>query len=330
MKWLVTGGAGYIGAHIVAALCADGVDVVVLDDLSSGLRRRVPAEVPFVLGDVGDHDQVLATLREHRIDGVIHLAARKAVAESIDQPLLYYRANVAGFERLLAAMSQAGIGKLVHSSSASVIGTPTEQFVDETAATRPESPYGRTKLMCEWILQDLAHAEGWDYVNLRYFNVAGAGSPLLGDVGVFNLIPLVFRAIERGIAPQLFGDDYPTSDGSCVRDFVHVVDLARAHVAAVRRLEQGRPYRETLNVGRGQGVSVKEVMAVVRDVTGAAVDFEVVGRRPGDPAQVVGDVRKIAREFGWHAQLDVVDMVRSAWQAWKAADAELPAPDSAE
>jgi UDP-glucose 4-epimerase len=297
------------------------VDVVVIDDLSTGVRSRVPADVPFVQANVANHDAVLAALRDHGVRGVLHLAARKAVPESVADPGLYYRENVVAFEALLAAMGAGGVRAMVHSSSAAVIGTPTQDKVDEDADTRPENPYGRTKLICEWMLEDLARAGGIDFLNLRYFNVAGAGSPELGDTGEFNLIPMVFRALTEGRAPQVFGADYPTRDGSCIRDFVHVADVADAHVAAVRHLEAarsgGQAMARTYNVGRGEGVTVKEVMEAVRAVTGQNFTPELAPRRPGDPAQVVGVVDRIAEDLGWRAGADLTDMVRSAWEGWR-------------
>jgi UDP-glucose 4-epimerase len=321
MTWLLTGGAGYIGGHIIRAMHDANLPVVVLDDLSTGARSRIPADVPLVEASVLDRARVVSALCEHHIRGVIHLAAKKAVAESVERPLLYYRENVTGLERLLDAMLDVGIDRLVFSSSCSVIGTPKEAQVTEDSPTNPESPYGVTKLVGEWMVRDVARATGLRYATLRYFNVAGAGAPELGDLGAFNLIPLTFRALTEGRPPQVFGDDYPTPDGSCIRDYIHVVDLARAHVAAVERLEAG-PCAETYNVGRGQGASVKQVMETVRRAVGRDFEYVVTGRRPGDPPHIVGVVEKIEKELGWVAQYDLEDMIRSAWSAWQAAPAD--------
>ncbi|MDP9398313.1 MAG: UDP-glucose 4-epimerase GalE [Actinomycetota bacterium] len=322
MTWLLTGGAGYIGGHIAHALKDAGLGVVVLDDLSSGLPSRVPEGVPLVSTSVLDADRVSAALREHRVTGVVHLAAKKAAGESVEQPLRYYRENVTGFERLLTAMGQAGVGRIVFSSSAAVYGSPDTELVTEESPTVPVSPYGESKLIGEWLLRDLARAAGLSWVSLRYFNVAGAGAPHLGDTGVFNLIPMVFQALARGERPKVFGDDYSTPDGSCVRDYIDVVDLADAHLAAARRLEGAGPVGEVYNVGRGEGVSVKEVLEVVRRVTGNPFPHDVVARRPGDPARIVASAEKIGRDLGWHARRDLEEMVASAWQAWQARQSE--------
>jgi UDP-glucose 4-epimerase len=321
MSWLVTGGAGYIGAHVVRSLVQAGVDVVVLDDLSTGLRSRVPDDVPFVEADVLNRPSVETALREHRVRGVIHLAGKKSQPESVERPLYYYDQNVGGCASLLTAMRAAGVDRIVFSSSCSVVGTPLVDFVDELTPTRPESPYGRSKLACEWMVADAAVAAPLQWASLRYFNVVGAGAPELGDTNETNLIPCTFRAITAGRRPVVFGDDYPTPDGSCVRDFIHVTDVATAHVAAAQRLDAaaaaGPAYGQVLNVGRGDGVSVKEVMAVVAEVTGSDLGHEIGPRRPFDPARVVGLVEKIALDLGWKAELDLYDMVRSAWAAWQ-------------
>jgi len=317
MAWMVTGGAGYIGAHIVRALQAHGENVVVLDDLSTGEVRKIPDGVPLVVASVGDRDAVASVMKEHDVTGVVHLAAKKAVGESVARPLFYYRENVDGLLSLLEAMLDVGVTKLVYSSSAATFGMPDVDRVTEDSACAPESPYGETKLVGEWIMRDAARAHGIDFVSLRYFNVAGAGAPELGDTGVFNLVPMVFRALSTGHKPEVFGDDYATRDGSCERDYIHVADLADAHVAAVRRLAEGSA-QLTYNVGRGEGVTVKEVMAAVGEATGLDVDYEVVARRPGDPDKIVAVPDRIVADLGWRASHDLTDMVTSAWAAWQA------------
>lgn len=316
--WLVTGGAGYIGAHIVRALRDAGFGVVVLDDLSTGARRKVPDDVAFVEGSTLDRVSVEKALREHEVSGVVHMAAKKAVGESVERPLFYYRENVDGLLSLLEAMEGAGTRRIVYSSSAATYGIPQDvDLVTEDSACVPINPYGETKLVGEWLMRDVAEASGIDWVSLRYFNVAGAGDPDLGDTGVFNLIPLVFRALSAGRSPQVFGGDYETPDGSCIRDYIHVTDLADAHVAAVDLLERDGSTAAVFNVGRGEGVSVFEVMDAVREVTGREFTPEVAPRRAGDPARLVASAQRIKDELGWSAQRDLADMVSSAWLAWQ-------------
>jgi UDP-glucose 4-epimerase len=315
VTWLVTGGAGYIGAHVVRALRDAGHRVVVLDDLSSGVAARIPADVALVIGAVTDPDLVAEVLRAHAVVGVVHIAARKSVPESIERPLYYYRENVGGMAAVLAAMQAVGVDRVVFSSSAAVLGTPGEETVDEDAPTEPLNPYGRTKLICEWLLADAARAWPLRWMSLRYFNVAGAGAPELGDRGVTNLIPAVFRAVSAGERPVVFGGDWPTRDGTCVRDYIHVVDVARAHLAAVEALTDGRVTGRTFNIGRGVGVTVREVIETTAEVMDRQIDYDVVGRRPGDPAAVVGRVERIAAELGWRAELGLPEMIASAWAA---------------
>jgi UDP-glucose 4-epimerase len=214
-------------------------------------------------------------------------------------------------------MRAAQVRRMVLSSSASVLGTPATEPVGEDAPTVPENPYGRSKLVCEWMLADAAAAEPWHWISLRYFNVAGAGAPELGDTGRTNLIPAVFAALSAGERAQVFGGDWPTRDGTCVRDYIHVVDVARAHVAAAKRLADPAPYGRVFNVGRGAGVTVREVLDAVAEVTGHQVDRDVVARRAGDPASVVGAVDRITAELGWRAEHDLQDMIATAWQAWQ-------------
>lgn len=312
-RWLVTGGAGYIGAHTARALRARGDAVVVLDDLSSGLVERVDDDVPLVRASVLDEDAVAGALAEHRVDGVMHFAARKSVPESVAHPLSYWHENVEGLRAVLAGCARAGVGRVIYSSSAAVYGATSGAAVAEDAPCAPVNAYGSTKLVGEWMLADVHRATGLRYVALRYFNVAGARDARLADRGRENLVPIALEAVARGEAPTVFGADYDTPDGSCVRDFVHVDDLADAHVAATALLDG--PCAETLNVGVGRGFSVLEVMAAVARVAGRPVDPVIAARRPGDPAAVVADVTRIRERLGWTARHDLDDIVASAWAA---------------
>ena len=318
MKWMLTGGAGYIGAHILRALHDQGHDVVVLDDLSTGLRRKVSEGVPFVQASILDTDSVTRALTDHRVDGVIHLAAKKSVGESVEQPHMYFEQNVQGTMALLDAIKAADVHHMVLSSSAAVYGSPNVDAVTEDTPTMPINPYGQTKLAQEWLVRDLSES-GYDlsWVALRYFNVAGAGADDLGDTGVFNLIPMVLRALDYGQAPQVFGDTYPTPDGTCIRDYIHVQDLAEAHVAAVTQAERGGR-TDIYNVGRGMGFSVLDVLDAVRSAMGSDFAHEISAPRAGDPASLVAAVNRIHSELGWQAQRDLTDMVTSAWSAWQA------------
>ena len=311
---MLTGGAGYIGSHVARDLLASGRGVVVLDDLSTGHRDRVPADAAFVEASVLDTAAVAAALTTYDVTGVIHLAAKKAVGESVEQPLLYFRENGGGMVSLLQAMADAGTSCIVYSSSAAVYGDPPWSPISEDTPCAPLSPYGQTKLIGEWMVKDEAAARPLSWVVLRYFNVAGAGSPELGDTSVNNLIPMVFGALDRGEAPQVFGTDYPTPDGSCIRDYIHVSDLSEAHVAAAALCEQGDA-AAVFNVGTGQGASVLEVMGTVSDIVGRDVGAVAVERRAGDPPELVASVDRISGELGWSASRDLRDMVASAWAA---------------
>ena len=316
----MTGGAGYIGAHVVGAMREAGEDVVVLDDLSSGDPARLDG-VPVVVGSTLDGELVAATMREHSISGVVHLAAKKQVEESVRRPLYYYRENVEGLRVLLEAVVDAGVESFVFSSSAAVYGAPALDTVPEDAECAPVNPYGRTKLMGEQMVGDVAQATGLRYVNLRYFNVAGSSRPELADRGVSNLVPMVIQRLVDGHAPRIFGGDYPTPDGSCIRDFIHVADVASAHVAAAGALRDGRVSALTANIGRGEGMSVHQMVAAIREVTGTAgqawSEPEVVPRRAGDPPRVVAAVDRIRAELGWEARWGLDDMVTSAWAGWQ-------------
>jgi len=234
-----------------------------------------------------------------------------------DDVMFYWDDNVGGMRALLQACVDVGVDRVLFSSSAAVYGTPPTDFVTEQTPTAPMSPYGESKLAGEWMLKDLAVANGLRWAALRYFNVAGAGAPELRDRSVSNLIPMTFEALSAGRHPQLFGDDYDTRDGSCIRDYIHVVDLAEAHVAAARRLDE-QDTGDLYNVGRGEGVTVKEVYETVRAVTGIDFVYDVAPRRPGDPAAYFADPAKIETDLGWKARLDLEEMVRSAWEGWQA------------
>lgn len=331
MAWLLTGGAGYIGSHIVQAFRAAGREVVVLDDLSSGFREFVPEGVVVHEGRVEDPVAVGAALGAQPVEGVVHLAGLKYAGESVNVPLDFYRANVEGTRVLLRAMAGHGIDRLVFSSSSATYGTMEGEIVAEDAPQRPESPYGESKLIGEWLIRDQAVARpSLRHTSLRYFNVVGSGpvredrsSPhgavALVDHSPYNLFPLVFRALSRGDRPKVFGDDYPTPDGSCVRDYVHVVDLAEAHVRAALLLEDGAELAPAYNVGRGEGVSVRQIVETILSVVGEeSLGYDVAPRRGGDPAKIVGSARRIEEDFGWKPGLDLRAMVEGAWAAWNA------------
>ncbi len=314
MRWLVTGGAGFIGAHVVHSLLRSGREAVVVDDLSTGYRSRVPSGVELVPMSVLDTAALTDVLRRTRPAGVIHVAGKKSPSESMADPLLYARENAGGVASVLQALEASGGSRVVFSSSCSVYGTPDAPIVDEDAPTVPVSPYGESKLYGERLLTASAAAYGLGVVSLRYFNVVGAGAPELRDTGAYNLFPLVFEAMRQGTRPRVFGTDYSTPDGTCVRDYVDVRDLADAHVRAAEALES-EPRVATYNVGRGEGSSVLDVLSTMEAVTGRRIDYAVAERRAGDPARIVGRVDRIARELGWTAKRDLNDMVSSAWAA---------------
>ena len=322
MTWLLTGGAGYIGAHVVRALGRAGMDVVVLDDLSTGIRNFVPDDVPLVEASILDTRAVVKALTDHDVQGVIHLAALKYAGVSVDEPLDYYQVNIDGTRSVLAAMAEAGVDRLVFSSSASVYGTPDVDIVTESTATHPESPYGESKLVSEWLIADVARADGMRHTSLRYFNVVGSGGDGIYDVNPYGLLPAVMKSLTDGRTPVVHGTDYPTRDGTAERDYIHVVDLAEAHVVAAQRLSEGKDVSPAYNLGRGEGATVLEVLELVKDASGLDVEPELGPRRAGDPARIVASPQLAAKELGWTARFGYPDMVKSAWDTWrKVADA---------
>lgn len=321
MRILVTGGAGYIGSHTVRALLDEGHHVVVVD-LRPAPGDGVLNEATFVRADIADTPGVERLLREHRVEGVVHFAAFKSVAESMAIPERYFRNNVAGSLSVLEAMVRAGTRHMVFSSSCAVYGAPDPSPVDERAPIRPESPYGASKAIVEEMLRWFSELDRLQHVSLRYFNAAGASlDAKLGEDGARStmLIPALLRAVAGRRGPvDLYGSDYPTPDGTAIRDYIHVLDLAEAHVSALRYLAAGGA-SESINLGTGRGRSVNEVVATVAHVTGRDVPVRFVGRRAGDPAAVWAEPRKAEALLDWRARYDLTEMVRSAWN-WHAAE----------
>ncbi|MDO5726896.1 MAG: UDP-glucose 4-epimerase GalE [Bowdeniella nasicola] len=321
MSVLVAGGAGYIGAHVVKLLVDRGEKVVIVDDFSTSKRERV-ADLPVLEMDLATgnaEERLVELMHTQHVDAVIHFAARKQVGESVAKPAWYYQQNVGGLANMLAAMQRCEVKNLIFSSSASVYGIPDVAVVDEEETCRPINPYGETKLIGEWMMADCERAWQLRWAGLRYFNVAGAGSEQLGDPAVLNLIPMVFEKLQEGAAPQIFGDDYPTPDGTCIRDYIHVSDLAEAHITALDALRSDhQPAHRIYNVGTGTGASVKEVIDTIGEVTGRDTTPEICERRPGDPPQLIASPKRIETDLNWQARYNLRDMVASAWKAWQA------------
>ena len=317
---LVTGGAGYVGSHVVLALREAGYPVVVLDDLSMGRRAAVPDEVSFVEGNVGDLDTVGDVLAEHRIAAVVHLAARASVPESMRDPLRYYHNNSGASAALLRACVHGGVRRFVFSSTAAVYGVPRVIPVAEDAPTDPINPYGRSKLATEWALRDAAAVHDFRYIALRYFNVAGAdpgGRTGQSSPDAGHLVAVACRAIVGAGGPvTVFGTDYDTKDGTCVRDYIHVSDLADAHVAALRDLEEGGGCR-VFNCGYGRGFSVREVLETVAAEAGAALEIREGPRRAGDPPTLVADVSRIRAAWRWSPRHDDLAAIVRTALAWE-------------
>jgi UDP-glucose 4-epimerase len=314
---LVTGGAGYIGSHVVLQLRARGEHVVVLDDLSTGFRQAV-LDAPLVIGNVGNRDQVLDVMRQHEVGTVMHFAAHTVVPESVSDPLKYYGNNTCGTRNLLQCCLESGVGQFVFSSTAAVYGVAQETMAAETTPTAPINAYGTSKLMSEWMLRDVAAVTPLRYVALRYFNVAG-GDPD-GRVGqssrnATHLIKVACQA-ALGTRPHvsIYGTDFPTSDGTGIRDYIHVADLAAAHLNALDYLRNGGT-SSVMNVGYGHGYSVREVLASVERVTGRRLKIQEEPRRPGDPPALVARADRIRKELGWQPRLDDLDtIVKTAYQ----------------
>jgi UDP-glucose 4-epimerase len=320
MTVLVTGGAGYIGSHMAHELVDAGEKVVVLDNLSTGRREAVPAQAELVIGEFGDEALVRDLLKSRQIDAIIHFAAKIVVPESVADPLGYYLNNTASARSLLACAVEAGVKHFIFSSTAAVYGDPEQNPVTEDETLKPVSPYGRSKLMVEWMLEDVSHAHDLRYVALRYFNVAGADPKGRTGQSTPNATHLIKVAVQAALGlrkgMEVFGTDYPTPDGSCLRDYIQVTDLARAHLAALRHLRAGG---ESLvcNCGYKRGYSVLEVVDTVKRVSGVDFDVKISGRRPGDPAAIVADNFRAREKLGWtpiHDNLEEIVRQALAWE----------------
>jgi UDP-glucose 4-epimerase len=320
MTVLVTGGAGYIGSHMVHALVDSGESVIVVDNLSTGSSHFVPEGVPLYIGDAGDENLVEGVIGSHRIDAIVHFAGSIIVPESLRDPLGYYRNNTMTTRNLLATAVKCGVRRFIFSSTAAVYGNPAGVPVTEDAPTRPLSPYGASKLMTEIMLHDVAAAHTLQFVVLRYFNVAGADPALRCGIAVPEATHLLKVAVEAATAQRpkidVYGTDYPTPDGTCIRDFIHVSDLAQAHRAALAYLRLGGA-SDTFNCGYGHGHSVLEVIEAVRRVSGRNFAVNHASRRPGDIMAMVADTRRIRERLDWVPQFDDLETIAAHALAWE-------------
>jgi UDP-glucose 4-epimerase len=320
MTWLITGGAGYIGAHVVESTLASGREVVVLDDLSSGIAARLSSKAHLIQTSLQEKADINRIFEDADITGVVHLAAKKRVGESLERPDYYWQENVVGLQNLLEAVKRHDVKNFVFSSSAAVYGQPDVSpgtLITEQTPCCPINPYGATKLEGEVLSKAMAESEGMKVAALRYFNAAGAGRPELGDQYTFNLVPIVFDALDHGGQPNVFGNDYQTPDGSCIRDYVHVQDLADAHISAMNFVEGSDPGFTAINIGTGSGTSVYEVLEMIQNVTGISIEPIVRQRREGDPPALVADVSLAQELLGWESSRDLREIISSAWDAWK-------------
>jgi UDP-glucose 4-epimerase len=320
MTVLVTGGAGYIGSHTVRALVDAGANVVVIDNLSTGFSQFLPEGVPLFIGDAADENLVEGVIAAHNVSSIIHFAGSVVVPDSLRDPLGYYRNNTMTTRNLLNAAVRCNISRFIFSSTAAVYGNPDQMPVAEEAPTRPLSPYGSSKLMTEIMLHDVATAHGMSYVVLRYFNVAGADPQTrigLATVGATHLLKIAVEAATGQRAKiDVFGTDYPTADGSCIRDFIHVSDLAQAHCAALAYLERGGP-SATLNCGYGRGYSVLETIEAVRRASGRNFAVQYAERRPGDIMTMIADTARIRATLDWTPRYDNLDTIARHALAWE-------------
>lgn len=318
MKVLVTGGAGYIGSVVTEQLVKDGHEVVVYDSLYKGYREAVVKGAEFVQADLADAATLRATLLAHRIEAVVHMAADSLVGESCEHPVKYYRNNVVNGLALLDAMREAKVGRIVFSSTAATYGQPEKQPIEETAATNPTNPYGETKFAFEQAMRWYREAYGLRFASLRYFNAAGASENCGEDhAHETHIIPIALQ-VAAGTREfvEVYGDDYPTPDGTCVRDYIHVIDLARAHILALKALDDVSSGGGVYNLGcGGDGYSVNQVLETAREVTGKNIPARVGPRRAGDPAVLIASSEKIKRELGWNPEFqDLCVIIESAWR----------------
>lgn len=317
VRILVTGGAGYIGGHVVRLLRERGDHVVVVDDLSTGIADRLEGvdlrRISLTGADAAAG--IASVLRAEGVEAVMHFAARKEVAQSVARPAWYYAENIGGLVSLVQAMESAGLDRLIFSSSAAVYGITEGPAISEDDPTHPVNPYGETKLHGEQLISACSLAFGLRAVSLRYFNVGGAASARLADNGATNLIPIIFERLRKGGSPQIYGDDYPTPDGTCVRDYVHVLDVAEAHLAALDHVDTMQAGHDIFNIGTGTGTSVREVIRIVGEVTGVDIRAEVEARRVGDPAWVVASPARINEVIGWSASRPIESIIESVWRA---------------